>query len=68
MDLLELENLMSREELAGYAILIGFGLALVGALRIFGPRRVLGVLFWVTFAAVVVACATLRVVAGGRRY
>jgi hypothetical protein len=59
---------VSREELGAVFFLIGYGLLFLGAVKIFGLRRVLWALCLVVFLAVVVAFKTLGAVTGGRRY
>ena len=59
---------MSREELGAVVFLIGYGVLFLGAVRIFGLRRVMWALCLVVFLAVVVAFKTLGAVTGGRRY
>ena len=58
---------MSREELAGYSLLAGYGLMLLVAIKVFGFRRVFMVLVGIVFLAVAVAFGTLRGVTD-RRY
>lgn len=59
---------MSREELGAVVFLVGYGLLFLGAVKVFGLRRVLWALCLVVFLAVVVAFKTLGAVTGGRRY
>jgi type IV secretory pathway TrbD component len=59
---------VTSQELDALVFLAGYGLLLVAAIKIFGLRRVLAVLFGVVFLAVVVAFKTLGAVTGGRRY
>jgi uncharacterized membrane protein YccC len=59
---------MTSEELSAVVFLLGYVALLVGAIKAFGLRRVLAVLFGIVFLAVVVAFKTLGVVTGGRRY
>lgn len=59
---------MSREELGAVFFLIGFGVLFLGAVKIFGLRRVLWGLGLVVVLAVAVAFKTLAAVTGGRRY
>ena len=59
---------MSREELGAVFFLIGYGVLLLGAVKIFGLRRVMWALCLVVFLAVVVAFKTLGAVTGGRRF
>lgn len=58
---------MSREELAGYTLLAGYGVMLLVAIKVFGFRRVFMVLVGIVFLAVAVAFGTLRGVTD-RRY
>lgn len=51
---------MTQEELAGYTLLAGFGLMLVGAVKLFGLRAVLRVIFGIVLVAGIVAFGTLR--------
>ena len=50
-----------------YVFLAGYGLLLDGAIKVFGLRRVLGVIFGIVFLGVVVALKTLGAVTS-RRY
>ena len=59
---------MSREEFGAVIFLIGYGLLLLAAIKVFGLRRVMWSLCLVVFLAVVVAFKTLGAVTGGRRY
>jgi hypothetical protein len=59
---------VSREELGAVFFLIGYGVLFLGAVKIFGLRRVMWALCLVVFLAVVVAFKTLGAVTGGRRY
>ena len=59
---------MSREEFGAIVFLIGYGLLFLGAVKVFGLRRVMWTLWLVVFLAVVVAFKTLGAVTGGRRY
>ena len=59
---------MSREELGAVFFLIGYGVLFLGAIKIFGLRRVMWSLCLVVFLAVAVAVKTLGAVTGGRRY
>lgn len=51
---------MTHDELAGYTLLAGFGLMLVGAVKLFGFRAVLKVIFGIVLVAGIVAFGTLR--------
>jgi len=59
---------VTSQELSAVVFLAGYGVLLVGAIKIFGLRRVLMVLFGIVFLAVIVAFKTLGAVTGGRRY
>ena len=51
---------MTQEELAGYTLLAGYGLMLLVAIKVFGFRRVLLVIFGIVFLGIAVAFGTLR--------
>jgi hypothetical protein len=57
---------MTHDELAGYTLLAGYGLMLLGAVKIFGFRRVLLVVFGIVFLGVGIALGSLRGVTGRR--
>jgi hypothetical protein len=59
---------VSSQELDALVFLAGYGVLLMAAIKLFGLRRVLAVLFGIVFLAVVVAFKTLGAVTGGRRY
>lgn len=59
---------MTNEELGAVFFLIGYGVLLLGAIKIFGLRRVMWSLCLVVFLAIAVAFKTLGAVTGGRRY
>ena len=59
---------MTSQELDAVIFLAGYGVLLVAAIKVFGLRRVMAVLFGIVFLAVVVAFKTLGAVTGGRRY
>lgn len=59
---------MTSQELDAVIFLSGYGVLLVAAIKVFGLRRVMAVLFGIVFLAVVVAFKTLGAVTGGRRY
>ena len=59
---------MTSQELDALVFLAGYGVLLVAAIKVFGLRRVLAVLFGVVFLALVVAFKTLGALTGGRRY
>ena len=59
---------MTSRELDALIFLAGYGVFLVAAIKVFGLRRVMAVLFGIVFLAVVVAFKTLGAVTGGRRY
>lgn len=58
---------MSQEELAGYSLLSGYALMIVIAVKVFGLRRVMAVIFGIVFLGVIVAMKTLGGVTS-RRY
>ena len=51
---------MTHDELAGYSLLVGYGLMLVLAIRAFGLKRVLLVILGVVFLGIGVAFGSLR--------
>jgi hypothetical protein len=57
---------VASEELAAWGPVAGYGLMLLGAIRIFGARRVAWVFFGVVVVAVVVAFKTIGAIAGRR--
>lgn len=59
---------MASQELDAVIFLAVYGVLLVAAIKLFGFRRVMAVLFGIVFLAVVVAFRTLGAVTGGRRY
>jgi hypothetical protein len=59
---------VTSQELDALVFLAGYGVLLVAAIKVFGLRPVLAVLFGIVFLAVVVAFKTLGAVTGGRRY
>ena len=59
---------MTSQELSALVFLLGYVALLAGAIKLFGLRRVLAVLFGIVCLAVVVAFKTLGAVTGGRRY
>ena len=61
------EARVTQEELAGYTVLAGYGVMLLGAIKVFGLRRVVIVLFGIVFFAVAIAFKSLGTVSG-RRY
>ena len=58
---------MTSEEVGAVAFVIGYGALLLGAIKIFGARRVLWGLGIIVFLAVAVAFRTLGAVTGSRR-
>ena len=58
---------MTYDELAGYTLLAGYGLMLLGATKVFGLRRVLLVILGIVFLGVGLAFGTFRGVTN-RRY
>lgn len=59
---------MTSQELGAIVFMLGYGALLLGAIKVFGLRRVLVVLFGIVFLAIAVAFRSLGVVTGGRRY
>lgn len=59
---------MTSQELGAVVFMLGYGALLLGAIKVFGLRRVLVVLFGIVFLAIAVAFKSLGVVTGGRRY
>ena len=59
---------MTSQELGAVVFMLGYGVLLLTAIKVFGLRRVLMVLFGIVFLAIAVAFKSLGVVAGGRRY
>ena len=62
------EAWMTSEEAGALFLLCGYVLMLLGAIKIFGIRRVLMFFVGLTMLAVVAAFKTLGVITGGRRY
>ena len=62
------EAWMSSEEAGALFLLCGYALMLLGAIKIFGVRRVLMCFVGLTMLAIVVAFKTLGVITAGRRY
>ena len=58
---------MTHDELAGYTLLAGYGLMMLGAVKVFGVKRVLLVILGIVFLGVGVAFGTFRSVTD-RRY
>ena len=58
---------MTQDELAGYTLLAGYGVMLVGAIKVFGVRRVLLVILGIVLLGVGIAFGTFRGVTT-RRY
>lgn len=58
---------MTSQELGAVVFLLGYLALLLGAIKVFGLRRVLLVVFGIVFVAVAVAFKTLGVMTGGRR-
>ena len=58
---------MTHDELAGYTLLAGYGLMLLGAIKVFGLKRVLLVILGIVFLRIGIAFGTLRGVTN-RRY
>lgn len=59
---------MTSEELGAVVFLVGYVILLLGAIKLFGLRRVLLAIFGIVFVAIAVALKTLGVVTGSRRY
>ena len=59
---------MTSQELGAVVFMLGYWALLLGAIKVFGLRRVLLVLFGIVFVAIAVAFRSLGVVTGGRRY
>lgn len=57
---------MTREELAGYTVLAGYGVMLLGSIKVFGPRRVLVVIFGIVLLGIGIAFGTFRGITGRR--
>ncbi len=58
---------MAHQELGGYVLLVGYGLMLLGAIRVFGIRRVLLVMFALVVFGFSLAFRTLAGISS-RRY
>ena len=58
---------MTSEELSGIVFLAGYGVLLLGAIKVFGLRRVVMTLLLIVALAVATAFKTLAVVTGARR-
>ena len=58
---------MKSQELGAVLFMLGYGALLVGAIRVFGIRRVLLALLGIVLLAVTVAFRSLGVVIGTRR-
>lgn len=58
---------MTHDEVAGYTLLAGYGIMLLGAIKVFGFKRVLLVILGIVFLGVGVAFGTFRGVTS-RRY
>lgn len=59
---------MTSEELGAVVFLAGYVALLLGAIKLFGLRRVLLAILGIVLVAIVVAFKSLGVVTGGRRY
>ncbi len=57
---------MTQAEIGGYALLGGYGVMLLLAIKVFGPKRVFRVVFGLVFLAVWVALGTLGGISGHR--
>jgi hypothetical protein len=51
---------MTHDEVAGYTLLAGYGVILLGAIKIFGLRRVLTFIFAIVFLAMGVVFGSFR--------
>ncbi len=51
---------MTHDEVAGYTLLAAYGILLLGAIRLFGLRRILMVILGIVFLAMATALGTLR--------
>ena len=58
---------MAHGELAGYTLLAGYACLLLGAIRAYGLRRVLMVVFGILFVGIWLALGTFRGLTTGRR-
>lgn len=58
---------MPSEEIGAYVLLAAYAMLFVGAIKVFGLRRVVIVLFGIVFVAVTIAFKTLGAVSA-RRY
>jgi hypothetical protein len=59
---------VASEEIGAYVLLAGYGLMFLGAMKVFGLRRVLLVVFGIVFLAVAIAFKTLGSISSPRRY
>jgi hypothetical protein len=59
---------MTSDEMGAAMFLLGYLALLLGAIKVFGARRVVMVLFGVVVLAFVIAFKSLGVITGARRY
>ena len=59
---------MTSEELGAVMFLLGYAAVLVGAIKVFGLRRVVMFLLGFVLLGIVIAFKTLGVIVGSRRY
>lgn len=57
---------MTHDEVAGYTVLAGYGLMLLGTIKIFGFKKVLLVILGIVFLGVGIAFGTFRGVTNRR--
>lgn len=57
---------MEQGQLAGYALLVGYGVMLLGLVRFFGARRIFLTLFGLLVVGLWAAIASLRVITARR--
>lgn len=57
---------MTHDELAGYTLLAGYGLMLLGTIKIFGFKKVLLVILGIVFLGVGIAFGTFKSVTNRR--
>ncbi len=51
---------MGQNEIGGYVLVAGYGLLLLGSIKVFGARRVMRFMVAIIFVGVWVAMGTLR--------
>jgi hypothetical protein len=59
---------MSSEEIGGYVLLAAYGLLFLGAIKVFGLRRVFGIVFGIVFFGLVIAFKAFGAMTSPRRY